>query len=149
MLKHIPGVIPPELMKIAMEMGHMDEILLADANFPCHSYGSERTKIVRMDGIGIPQLLEALLRLFPLDDFDPKPCTVCKPDDSTPRPQIWDEMNRIVNESEEGPKNTKGFDELERYSFYKRCHDTYCIVATGETALYSSIILKKGTIRPE
>ena len=148
MLKNIPPLLGPELVKTLMEMGHMDEILLADGNFPAHSFGSPRTKVIHMDGYGIPEILEAILRFMPLDEFDEKPVTVCSPGDGESEPPIWAEYQRIVAASEEGCRVQKGFDALEKYSFYKRCEQTFCIVSTGETALYGNIILKKGVVRP-
>lgn len=147
MLKHIPKNISPKLMKIMMEMGHGDEILLADANFPRNVYDAKGARVVRMDGTGIPELLKAILQVFPLDEQDPKPCTVCKTDEEDFCPDIWKQMAQVVADSEEGEKCQKGFDELERYSFYKRCTDVFCMVVTGETDKHGAVILKKGAVK--
>ncbi len=146
MLKHIPNMLPPELVKLMMEMGQGDELLLAEANFPTGSYGPKEAGIVRMDGAGMAETLAAVLQLFPLDERDQKPCTVCKADDDAPEPAIWQAMAEAVAQSEEARKNDQGFDRLERYSFYKRCGDVCCMVITGEQTPHSSIILKKGAV---
>ncbi|MBM7572443.1 L-fucose mutarotase [Aquibacillus albus] len=141
MLKGIPKIISPELMKILMEMGHGDEIVLADGNFPAASHGA---KVVRCDGHGTIALLEALLLLFPLDTYTKHPIAlmdVVKGD--TVETPIWKEYDSIVanNTSIEEP-----FEYEERFAFYERAKKAYAIVATGEKALYANVILKKGVI---
>ena len=100
MLKGIPNIISPELLKVLDEMGHTDEITIADGNFPGHTYGK---KVIRLDGHGVPEILEAILKLFPLDTYpnakgevDP-PCTLMavEPGDNAKTP-IWDEYKAIV-----------------------------------------------------
>lgn len=138
MLKNIPKVISPQLIKVLMEMGHGDELVLADGNYPAESAGP---MVVRADGLGIPELLEAILKLFPLDTF--VEYNVFLMDNGKPeKPQIWSEYKRILSES--GEKYS--IKELERFEFYERAKKSYCIVATSETALYANIILKKGVV---
>ncbi len=142
MLKNIPGIISPELLKILMEMGHGDEIVIADGNFPSASIAR---RLVRADGHGVPPLLKAVLTLFPLDIYVPKPVALMQrvPGDTTPTP-IWDEYRSIVKASGE---KFDDFEYVERLAFYERAKQAYAVVATGEGALYANIILKKGVVK--
>jgi len=141
MLKGIPGILSPELLKILMEMGHGDEIVLADGNFPAASIAN---KLVRCDGHDIPQLLDAVLKLFPLDPYVDSPVALMQvvPGDPVETP-IWDVYKGIVEKYE--PENNK-FEHIERFAFYERAKKAYAVVATGEKALYANIILKKGVV---
>jgi L-fucose mutarotase len=143
MLKNIPAVISPELMRIIMEMGHGDEIVLADGNFPAAGVAH---RLIRCDGHGVPEILEAVLKFFPLDEYVEKPVALMSvvPGDKT-KPTIWAEYRKIIKES--GEKFTD-FEFVERFAFYERAKKAYAIVATSEGALYANIILKKGVIRP-
>jgi L-fucose mutarotase len=142
MLKGIPSILSPELLKILMEMGHGDEIVLADGNFPAASCAQ---RLVRADGHGVPELLDAILSLFPLDTFVDRPVSLMAvvPGDPT-RPIIWEEYRSIVNRHE---SHASDFEFVERFAFYERAKKAYAIVATGEKALYANIILKKGVIK--
>ncbi|HZG88055.1 L-fucose mutarotase [Paenibacillus sp.] len=141
MLKHIPPIISPELMKIMMEMGHGDELVLADGNFPA---ASSARRLLRADGHGVPELLDAILAFYPLDTYVAHPVTLMAvvPGDSVGQPAIWDEYRSIV--SKHG--DDRGFEYAERFDFYERAKEAYAIVATSERALYANIILKKGVI---
>lgn len=141
MLRGIPPILSPELLKILMEMGHSDEIVLADANFPAASHAQ---KIIRCDGHNIPELLEAILQLFPLDPYVPKPATLMQvvPGDTVDT-TIWETYRDIVRAN--FPVNDP-FEEVERFAFYERAKQAYAIIATGEKALYANLILKKGVI---
>ena len=141
MLKGISPLISPELLKILNEMGHGDEIVLADANFPTMSIGQ---RIVRADGIGTVDLLNAILPLFPLDQYDEDHFVlmeVVKGD--TVQTPIWDEYKEVLLKYEPEAH----VHELERFAYYERAKKSYCVVATGETAQYANIILKKGVVR--
>jgi len=141
MLKGIPAIISPELLKVLMEMGHGDEIVLADANFPAVSNAQ---RLIRADGHNIPALLQAILQLFPLDTYVQAPTAVMKVvSGDTYEPVIWDEYRQILKMS--GAK-FHDFEYIERFAFYERARKAYAIVATGEAALYANIILKKGVI---
>lgn len=141
MLKGIPPIISPDLLKILTEMGHGDEIVLADSNFPAVSHAQ---RLIRADGHSIPDLLEAILTLFPLDTYVEQPMTlmaVVQGDDV--EPVIWQQYQQIANEKEGKPIS---IDMIDRFSFYERAKETYAIVATGERALYANVIIKKGVI---
>ncbi|NLG89993.1 MAG: L-fucose mutarotase [Clostridiaceae bacterium] len=141
MLKGIPGILSPELLKVLMEMGHGDEIVLADGNFPAASIAN---RLVRCDGHNIPELLDAILKFFPLDPYVDSPVALMQvvPGDPVETP-IWDVYKDIVNRYE--PENNK-FEHIERFAFYERAKKAYAVVATGEKALYANIILKKGVV---
>jgi L-fucose mutarotase len=140
-LKGIPGILSPELLKVLMEMGHGDEIVLADGNFPAASIAN---RLVRCDGHNIPELLDAILKFFPLDPYVDSPVALMQvvPGDPVETP-IWDVYKDIVNRYE--PENNK-FEHIERFAFYERAKKAYAVVATGEKALYANIILKKGVV---
>jgi L-fucose mutarotase len=141
MLKKIPAVLSPDLLKILAEMGHGDELVLADGNFPAASLAQ---RLIRLDGLGIPKILEAILMLFPLDTYVKLPAGVMAVAPGDPvKPSIWNEYRKIIQESKE-PFTELEF--IERFSFYERARKAYAIVATSETALYANIILKKGVV---
>ncbi|MCR2806464.1 RbsD/FucU family protein [Paenibacillus soyae] len=141
MLKGIPSILSPELLKVLMEMGHSDEIVLADGNFPAASHAQ---RLVRCDGHGIPELLDAILCLFPLDQYVEKPAALMAvmPGDKTETP-IWERYREIVTERS---GLGEAFEEVERFAFYERAKSAYAIIATGESALYANLILKKGVV---
>ncbi|MFD0670586.1 L-fucose mutarotase [Cohnella sp. GCM10027633] len=142
MLIGISKLISPELIKVLMEMGHGDEIVLADGNFPGASHAQ---RLVRADGHAMPELLEAILALFPLDPYAVKPAALMQvvPGDTVETP-IWETYREII-------ARRSGFEEpfehVERFAFYERAKQAYAVVATGEGALYANLILKKGVIK--
>lgn len=141
MLKGIPSILSPELLKILMEMGHGDEIVIGDGNFPA---ASNAKRLIRADGHGVPELLAAILQLLPLDIYVEKPVTlmeVTAGDDYDP--VIWKEYQEIVSRYD---KKHTDFEHVERFAFYERAKNAYAIVATGEQALYANVILKKGVV---
>lgn len=141
MLKGIPKIISPELLKVLMEMGHGDEIVLADGNFPGASHAS---KLIRCDGHNVPDLLDAVLKLFPLDTYVDHPVALMEVVPGDPiKPTIWEEYREIVKGYDE---KAAAFEHVERFEFYERAKKAYAIVATGESALYANIILKKGVV---
>lgn len=141
MLKNIPEVISPELMKTLMEMGHDDEIVLADGNFPAASMAQ---RLIRCEGHGVCEILEAILKFLPLDQYVKHPVALMAvvPGDKT-KPTIWEEYRKIIKAS--GEKFTD-FEFVERFAFYERSKKAYAVVASGEKALYANIILKKGVL---
>lgn len=144
MLKLIPPVISPELMSILMRMGHGDEIVIADGNFPAESCAQ---RIVRADGHGVAELLDAILKFFPLDSFVDHPASVMQPvDESAPNPPIWAEYQSLLTKHE---KREIELRPIERFRFYDFAKAAYAIIATGETAVYANLILKKGVVAPE
>lgn len=143
MLKRIPPILSPELLMILAEMGHGDELVLADANFPAVA-NAER--LARADGHSVPVLLEAILQLFPLDSFVEQPAAVMRRVDLPDQPApIWTEFQRLLDSAEGRHIN---IERVERFAFYERARSAFGIVATGETALYGNLIIKKGVIAP-
>lgn len=144
MLIGISPLISPELLKILSEMGHSDEIVLADANFPAASHAR---RLIRCDGHGIPELLDAILRLFPLDQYVAKPAALMQvmPGDKTQTP-IWAQYADVVRER---ARLADPFEQVERFAFYERAKQAYAVIATSESALYANLILKKGVIASE
>lgn len=138
MLKGISPLLPPELLKIMMEMGHGDTLVLGDANFPAASCAK---RLVRCDGHGGVAILEAVLDLFPLDGDANQPVGVMATGDGT-RPPVWVEYDRVIADKERAVT----FFEYERFAFYEAARNAYAIVSTGEKALYANLILKKGVL---
>lgn len=144
MLIGIPKLISPDLLKTLMEMGHGDEIVLADGNFPAASHAQ---RLIRCDGHGVPELLDAILQLFPLDSYVERPVALMAvvPGDKTDTP-IWEQYRTIIR-SRTGLEEP--FEEVERFAFYERARRAYAVIATGESALYANLILKKGVVKDQ
>jgi len=142
MLKGIPSILSPELLKILMEMGHGDALVIGDGNFPGASMAQ---RLVRCDGHGVPHLLDAILGLFPLDRFVAHPVALMEvvPGSGGETPPIWATYKEIIQRHE--PVNN-GIEYVERFEFYERTKNAYAVVTTGESALYANVILKKGVI---
>ncbi|MFR6066022.1 MAG: L-fucose mutarotase [Eubacterium sp.] len=140
MLLGIPAQISPDLLKIICEMGHGDEIVLADANFPSASIAQ---RLVRADGIEIPELLSGILELFPLDQYDNTNFILMeKCEGDTADVSVWSEYENILKKS--NPDAKMSF--IERFDYYERAKKAYAVVATGERRQYANIILKKGCV---
>ncbi len=146
MLKGIPAILSPALLKVLCEMGHSDTIVIADGNFPAETIGRDAI-VIRADGHGVPELLEAILQVFPLDTYVEKPVSLMQvvPGDTVQTP-IWDAYKKIV--SEQDTRGNEVFEEVERFAFYEKAKKAYAIIATGEAALYANIILQKGVVTP-
>lgn len=144
MLKGIPKILSPELLKILCEMGHSDTLVLADGNFPSESIG-KNAKVVRCDGHGIPALLEAILKLFPLDSYVEHPVHLMEvmPGDPVKTP-IRDTYKAII--AAQDARGSACIGTYERFAFYEKAKEAYCVIATGETALYGNLILQKGVV---
>lgn len=144
MLKHIPPIFSPALLKVLMEMGHGDEIVLGDGNFPAESMGTTAV-VLRADGHTMPELLDAILTLFPLDQYSERPVALMDvvPEDPVV-PAIWDTYRQLLQKHD--PEHCQ-IEMIERFAFYERAKRAYCIVATGETAIYANVLLKKGVVQ--
>lgn len=139
MLKGISPLISPELLKILASMGHGDEIVLSDAHFPAESFND---RVIRADGLRVPDLLRAILPLFELDAYVEHPLVMMAavPGD-TLDPAVEESYLKAVNETN---PQIKAFGHEERFAFYERTKKAYAVLVTGETAKYGNIILKKG-----
>lgn len=145
MLKGIPKILSPELLKVLCEMGHGDTICIGDGNFPAESMGKNAI-VLRYDGHSIPELLDAILSVFPLDPFVEQPVsfmsTVGSPTPVTPT--IWNEYIDIISKYDD--RGASAVQYLERFNYYDESKKCYAIIATGESASYANIILKKGCV---
>ena len=141
MLKGIPNIISPEALKILDEMGHGDEIVIADANFPAMSKAKQ---LVRFPGIGGCELLKAILQLMPLDHSvnNAAMLMAVQKGDSCKTPKIWDEYKDIIKKSGESTE----ISFYERFEFYEKTEKAFAVFQTGESALYANILLKKGVL---
>lgn len=144
MLKGISPLISPELLKVLSEMGHGDRIVLADGNFPAESMGSEGI-VIRADGHGIPELLEGILQIFPLDEFVDISVNLMKvPEGQIVETPIWSEYKEIIEKYDS--RGAKTVANIEKPSFMEETKKAYAVVATGEKALYANIMLQKGVV---
>ena len=144
MLKGIPSILSPELLKTLCEMGHSDRLVISDGNFPAESMG-KNCKVIRMDGHGVPELLEAILKVFPLDTYTDKPVSLMEkvPGDTVETP-IWEEFAKIIERNDNRGREIIG--NIERFAFYEEAKTSYLIIATSEKALYANIMLQKGVV---
>lgn len=143
MLKGISKILSPELLKILCEMGHGDEIVIADANFPSANYGK---RVIRADGISGIDMLNAVLSVFPLDTYsEPNMILMQLMDCDVGKinPEIWAKYKEIALKNDD---NTK-IGNIDRFEFYDRAKEAYAVIATGEEAVYANILLKKGVIK--
>ena len=144
MLKGIPQILSPELLKVLCEMGHSDRIVIADGNFPAESMG-KNSKVIRCDGHGVPELLDAILQVFPLDTYVEKPVSlmeVMKGDNA--KTPIWDTYKEII--AKHDPRGSETVGTIERFAFYEEAKKAYAIIATSEKAIYANVMLQKGVI---
>lgn len=144
MLKGIPSILSPELLKVLCEMGHSDRIVIADGNFPAESMGKDAI-VIRCDGHGVPELLDAILQVIPLDTYVDKPMNLMEvmPGDPVKTP-IWDTYKEIVAKHDERGAACVG--NIERFQFYEEAKKAYAIIATGESAVYANVMLQKGVV---
>lgn len=144
MLKGIPKILSPELLKVLCEMGHSDRIVIADGNFPAESMGKDAI-VIRCDGHGVPELLDAILQVIPLDTYVDKPMNLMEvmPGDPVKTP-IWDTYKEIVAKHDERGAACVG--NIERFQFYEEAKKVYAIIATGESAVYANVMLQKGVV---
>lgn len=142
MLKNIPPILSPMLLKTLCEMGHSDRLVIADGNFPSESMGKDAI-VIRCDGHGVPELLDAILTVFPLDTYVEKPVNLMQvvEGDNVETP-IWDIYNQIVSKHDQ--RGTDAIGTIERFAFYEQSKSCYCIIATGEKSMYANVMLQKG-----
>ena len=139
MLKGISPLLSPELLALLSRMGHGDEVVLADAHFPGETMGR---RVIRADGLRIPELLDAILPLFELDAYVDAPLVMMAPvpgDRLDPRVEK-SYRQAIVKHAPKAPAIAR----VERFAFYDRARAAFAVVMTGETAKYGNILLKKG-----
>lgn len=143
MLLNVPKILSPELIKTLCEMGHGDEIVIADANFPSENFGQ---RCVRADGISGEKLLEAILSVIPPDTYSDENMILMElvPSDvGKINPEIWDRYSKIALKKSGDIR----IGHVERFAFYERAKNAYAVVASGEEAVYANVIIKKGVIK--
>ena len=139
MLVGISPLLSPELLAALYRMGHGDEVVLADAHFPGHSYNDNT---LRADGLKVAELLDAILPLFPLDDYVDSPVFMMAPvSGDQADPDVEAAFRAAVDRHW---PDTAPIAMVERFAFYEQTRRACCVVMTGETAKYGNIILKKG-----
>ena len=144
MLKGIPKILSPELLKVLCEMGHSDRLVIGDGNFPAETMGKNAI-VIRMDGHSACDVLKAILEVFPLDTYVEKPVNLMQvmPGDTVETP-IWAEYEKTVAANDKRGADAIG--QIERFAFYEEAKKAYAIIATGENALYANVMLQKGVV---
>ena len=140
MLKNIPKIVSPQLLKVLCEMGHGDEIVIADGNFPAETFGQ---RVIRADGLGGEEMLDAVLSLIPLDTYATENFMLMETVAGDPTPTIWEKYYAIAQKHDDNMRASN----IERFAFYERAKKAYAVIATSEGAIYANIILKKGVIK--
>ncbi len=136
MLKGVPRIIPPELLKILAQMGHGDELVISDAHFPAHSISSN---VVRADAVSSPEMMKAIMKLIELDQYVEKPVMLMEPvPGDAVDPELLAEIKANLG------KDADRIDYIERFAFYERAKQSFAVVVSGETRIYGNIIIKKG-----
>jgi L-fucose mutarotase len=138
MLKGIAPCISPDLLKVLAEMGHGDEIVLADAHFPGHTFNA---RVLRADGLGIATLLDGILPIFELDSYAPPLAMMAAVPGDKLDPKVEAAYLKVIRKHVPGAKVPE---RVERFAFYERAKQAFAVVMAGETAKYGNIILKKG-----
>lgn len=146
MLKNIDPIISPDLLRILAAMGHGDDLVVVDANFPADSVARQTTvgKLVRLDGVDVVQAISAILSVFPLDSFVESPARrmeiVGAPDEV---PEVQQDVQREIDDAE---GQSLPMASIERFAFYEEAKKAYAVVATTEGRAYGCFLLKKGVI---
>ena len=146
MLLNVPSILSPELLKVLSEMGHSDRICIGDGNFPGASMAKAKNAVfLRADGHGVPELLDAILSVIPLDTYVEHPVRLMEVMAGDPvETPIWDTYRQIIERHDARGEKTVG--HIERFAFYEEAKKAYAIIATGETALYANVMLQKGVV---
>jgi len=144
MLKGLDPLLNADLLGVLAQMGHGDDLVIADTNFPTTTMGK---RVVRIPGISAPRVLEAVLSVMPIDDFVDEPCgrieVVGDPDAV---PEVCQDFQNVLDRTEDGKFKLA---RIERFEFYRRAREAFVVVQSGETRLYGCILLKMGVVRPD
>ena len=142
MLKGIDPLLGPELLAMLRAMGHGDEIVIADANFPA---AANARRLIRLEGASSPRAAQAIVSVLPLDDFVPQAAFRMEVSDAPDTvPPVCRELDQVL----EAAGYDRGVAPIERHAFYARAREAFGIVATGEPRFWGNLILKKGAIPP-
>jgi L-fucose mutarotase len=144
MLKGLDPLLNADLLHVLRSMGHGDELVIVDANFPAASMGR---RVVRVDGADATRTLEAVLTVMPLDDFVEAPCArMAVVDDPAAEPEVCQAFQAIIDRAEGGRFKLAA---IERFAFYERARAAFAVVQTSERRLYGNVLLKMGVVRPD
>ncbi len=148
MLKNIDPLLSPELLKVLCEMGHGDEIVLADANFTAESLGAGKP-VLRLPGVGMRRACAALLSVFPLDSFVARPIAFMRVGD-TPEGYLSALQREVLTDLvDRAEARADQCEATDRFAFYERVRGAYAIVQTGELQAWGNFLFKKGVIAEE
>jgi L-fucose mutarotase len=140
MLKGVPAIISPDLLRILACMGHGDELVISDAHFPAHTVSNN---VIHADAVTSPTMLEAICKLIELDQYVDKPVMLMQPvPGDQVDPELLGEIKRVLDQ------NSDRIDYIERFAFYERAKKSFAVVVTGESRIYGNIIIKKGVTMP-
>ena len=145
MLKGIDPLLSPQLLKVLAEMGHGDEIVLADANFTAHSLGHGKP-VIELPGVGMRSICSAVLSVFPLDAFVERPCAFMHVGGSAADYRSAVQREVIEGAVGAGHAQAAQFEAMERFAFYDRVRNAFAIVQTGELQAWANFLFKKGVI---
>lgn len=148
MLKNVPPILSSELLAALNSMGHGDRICIGDGNFPGESMAMPNNCVfIRADGHGVNELLDAILQVIPLDEYVEHPVMLmekmdCDKDMVIP---VWADYEKTVAKYDK--RGASAIGHYERFEFYEQAKKCYCILQSGETAVYANVILQKGVIK--
>jgi L-fucose mutarotase len=145
MLKNIDPLLTPELLKVLAEMGHGDEIVLADANFTAVSLAGGKP-LLRLAGAGMREACAAVMSLFPLDSFVERPVAYMKVGDSPEGYRSALQRDVIGALAKSGDARPEQCEAMERFAFYERVSNAFAIIQTGELEPWANFLFKKGVI---
>ncbi|MDD2955522.1 MAG: RbsD/FucU domain-containing protein [Oscillospiraceae bacterium] len=147
MLKNIPTCMSPDLLRALCSIGHGSKIMVCDSNCDINRLGPADAFRVRLDGVRGPEILEAILKLIPVDDYIDDPIRICLTDGGRPEPAVWKKYDEVVKNSEEAKKLPNGIHYMKGKEFWSVADDLDLIIATGETDVYGNIFVQKGVIK--
>lgn len=144
MLIGLNPILSPNLLHVLASMGHGDEVVVVDSNYPAHSCGKQ---VVRLDGVSGPEVVEAVLSVMPLDSFVDKPALSMEyADDPEFIPEVLRDYQNVIDDTADVPAKIS---RIDRFDFYDRSKLASAVVQTGEGRVYGNLILKKGIVLAE
>lgn len=144
MLKNIDPLLGPEFLRVLAEMGHGDEIAVVDANFTGRRLAGAKP-LMRLDGVGLARACQAVLSVFPLDDFVAQPVAFMKVSDA-PEGHVSDVQREVLDVLQREGVPMAKVRPVERFAFYDLVGNAFAIVQTGELRPYGNFLFKKGVI---
>ena len=149
MLKNIDPLLNADVLHALRAMGHGDALILCDANFPADSVARQTAlgRLLRIDGVDAARAAQAILSVFPLDTFVEHAAqrmeVVDQPDEI---PAVQAEVQREIDRA---LSRSSPMGSIERFAFYERARQCYCVITTGERRFYGCFVLQKGVIPPD